>query len=146
MAFDEEWNYEAAIGMLLYILLKSRPDIQFAVHQAARFTHAPHKSHGKAVKQNIHDLAGTADKGTTFIPDLTDGLDCYVKADFAGLHGYKDDQDPVLVKSRTGFALTMFGCLIIWSSKLQSKISLSSTAAEYVAFSMAMRELRMKPS
>jgi hypothetical protein len=139
--FDEDWNYAAAIGMLLYISSNTRPDIQFAVHQAARFSHSPRKSHGKAVKRIIRYLAGTADKGTTFIPDLNDGLDCYVDADFAGLYGYEDDQDPVSVKSRTGFTLTLFGCPIIWSSKLQSEITLSSTAAEYVAFSMAMREL-----
>ena len=62
-------------------------------------------------------------------------------ADFAGLYGYEDDQDPVSVKSRTGFTLTLFGCPIIWSSKLQSEITLSSTAVKYVVFSMAMREL-----
>ena len=62
-------------------------------------------------------------------------------ADFAGLYGYEDDADPVSVKSHTGFTLTLFGCPIIWSSKLQAEITLSSTAAEYVAFSMAMREL-----
>ena len=39
------------------------------------------------------------------------------------------------------FTLTLFGCPIIWSSKLQTEITLSSTATEYVAFSMAMQEL-----
>jgi len=68
-------------------------------------------------------------------------LDCWCDADFAGLWGYEDDQDPVSVKSRTGFSLTLFNCPIVWSSKLQTDITLSSTAAEYVAFSMAMREL-----
>jgi hypothetical protein len=139
--FNEKWNYAAAIGMLLYLSSNTRPDIQFAVHQAARFTHAPRKSHGQAVKRIVRYLVGTADKGTKFIPDLTQGLDCYVDADFAGLYGYEDDQDPVSVKSRTGFTLTLFGCPVIWSSKLQGEITLSSTAAEYVAFSMAMREL-----
>ena len=57
------------------------------------------------------------------------------------MYGHEDDQDPMSVKSRTGFTLTLFGCPIIWSSKLQTEICLSSTAAEYVAFSMAMREL-----
>jgi hypothetical protein len=86
-------------------------------------------------------LIGTKTKGIEFEPDLKAGLDCYMDADFAGLHGYEDDQDPVSVKSRTGFVLALFGCPIIWSSKLQTEITLSSTAAEYVAFSMAMREL-----
>ena len=45
------------------------------------------------------------------------------------------------MKSRTGFVLTLFGCPIICQSKLQKEVTLSSTAAEYVAFSMAMREL-----
>ena len=93
------------------------------------------------MKRIVRYLAGTSDKGTKFIPDLKQGLDCYVDADFAGLYGYEDEQDPVSVKSRTGFTLTLFGCPIIWSSKLQNEITLSSTAAEYVAFSMAMREL-----
>ena len=55
--------------------------------------------------------------------------------------GPKEEQDPASVKSRTGFTLTLFGCPIIWQSKLQTDITLSSTAAEYVAFSMAMREI-----
>ncbi len=73
--------------------------------------------------------------------NLEEGLDCYVDADFAGLWGHEDDQDPVSVRSRTGFTLTLFGCPILWSSKLQTDQTLSSTAAEYVAFSMAMREV-----
>ena len=127
--------------MLLYISSNTRPDIQFAVHQAARFTHNPKQSHAQAVKRIIRYLAGTSDKGIQFIPNALEGLDCYVDADFAGLYGYEDDADPVSVKSRTGFTLTLFGCPFIWSSKLQAEITLSSTAAEYVAFSMAMREL-----
>ena len=45
------------------------------------------------------------------------------------------------MKSCTGFVLTLFGCSIIWLSKLQTEIMLRSTTAEYVAFLMAMREL-----
>lgn len=139
--FDEEWGYPAAVGMLLYISSNTRPDIQFAVHQVARFSHNPKKSHGQALKRIVRYLIETRDRGLLFQPDLTKGLDCWVDADFCGLYGYEDEQDPVSVRSRTGFSLTLFGCPIIWSSKLQSEITLSSTAAEYVAFSMAMREL-----
>jgi hypothetical protein len=139
--FHETWSYPAAVGMLLYLSSNTRPDIQFAVHQVARFSHAPKQSHAQALKQIIRYLQGTKTRGIRFEPNLKSGLDCYVDADFAGLYGYEDDQDPVSVKSRTGFVLTLFGCPIIWSSKLQTEITLSSTAAEYVAFSMAMREL-----
>jgi hypothetical protein len=127
--------------MLLYLSSNTRPDIQFAVHQVARFSHCPKHSHAQAVKRIVRYLLATSTKGIEFEPDIRAGLVCYVDADFAGLHGYEDDQDPVSVKSRTGFVLTLFGCPIIWSSKLQSEITLSSTAAEYVAFSMAMREV-----
>ena len=139
--FNEEWGYSAAVGMLLYVSSNTRPDIQFAVHQVARFSHSPKRSHGQALKRIVRYLIETRDRGIVFKPDLTQGLDCWVDADFSGLYGYEDEQDPVSVKSRTGFVLTLFGCPIIWSSKLQTDITLSSTAAEYVAFSMAMREL-----
>ena len=139
--FKEEWSYPAAIGMLLYLSSNTRPDLQFAVHQAARFTHNPKHSHAQAVKRIVRYLIQTRERGTIFKPDLSQGLDCYVDADFAGLYGYEDEQDPVSVRSRTGFVLTLFGCPIVWSSKLQTETTLSSTAAEYVAFSMAMREL-----
>jgi hypothetical protein len=43
-------------------------------------------------------LQGTKDKGLIFKPtDLA--LDCFVDADFAGLWGQEDDQDPVCMKS-----------------------------------------------
>ena len=43
--FDEDWEYATVLGMLVYLAQNSRPDISYAVHQCARFTHAPRKSH-----------------------------------------------------------------------------------------------------
>ena len=45
------------------------------------------------------------------------------------------------VKSRTGFCLTLGGCPVIWVSKLQTEVALSTTEAEYIALSQSMREL-----
>jgi hypothetical protein len=39
-------------------------------------------------------------------------LDGYVDADFAGLLNYESDQDPVCVKSRTRYVMTLGGCPI----------------------------------
>ena len=41
--FQEEWEYASVVGMLMF-LVNTRPDIQFAVHQCARFTHSPKHS------------------------------------------------------------------------------------------------------
>ena len=86
-------------------------------------------------------LQGVKDNGLLFQPSNDLQLDCYVDADFAGLWNYESDQDPVCVRSRTGYVMTLGGCPIQWSSKLQTEIALSTTEAEYIALSQAMREL-----
>lgn len=137
----EDWNYASVIGMLMYLASNSRPDIQFSVHQCARFTHSPKQKHANAVKRIVRYLLGTKTEGMTFTPDKDMRLDCYVDADYARLWRHEDDQDPVCVKSRTGYVMTLGGCPLVWSSKLQVEIALSTLEAEYVAISMAMREL-----
>jgi len=37
----ESWSYASVIRMLMYLASNSHPDIQYAVHQCARFTHNP---------------------------------------------------------------------------------------------------------
>ena len=41
--------------------------------------------------------------------------------------------------SRTGYVIQFMGCPIVWVSKLQSEIALSTTEVEYIALSQAMR-------
>ena len=62
-----------------------------------------------------------------FNPTTDITLDCFCDADFAGLWGYEDDQDPVCVRSRTCYVMAMGGCTIHWTSKLQTEIALSTT-------------------
>jgi histone deacetylase 1/2 len=139
--WDAEWEYASAVGMLMYLSSNSRPDIQFAVHQCARFTHCPRKSHEKAVIRICRYLKGTRDRGLCLQPDKEMRLDCYVDADFAGLWNVENEQDPVCVKSRTGYCLTLGNCPLLWVSKLQTEVSLSTTEAEYIALSQSMRDL-----
>jgi hypothetical protein len=137
----EDWSYASVVGMMMYLSSNSRPDIAFAVHQAARFTHCPRKSHETALKRIAKYLKGTRTRGMRIVPTSEMKLDLYVDADFAGLWNTEDSSDPVCVKSRTGFVITLGGVPLIWSSKLQTEIALSTTESEYIAASTAMRVL-----
>ena len=138
---DESWSYRSIVGMLLYLSTNTRPDITFAVSQVARFNHSPKKSHASAVKTIIRHLHRTSDKGTIVTPTGDLSLDCYVDADFAGLHGHDPDYAPSSAKSRTGYIIILSGCSILWKSFLQTKISMSTLEYEYSSLSAAMRTL-----
>ena len=117
--FNAEWEYASVVGMLMF-LVNTRPDIQFAVYQCARFTHSPKMSHLKAVKRIVRYLKGTAvngkDRGLTFDTGIKGQqlqADCYVDADFAGLFNVEHNDDPVSSKSRSGFVIFLGNCPII---------------------------------
>lgn len=139
--FLEEWNYRTVIGMLMFISANTRPDIAFAVHQAARFSHSPRASHAHAVKRILRYLQRTKDKGFRLCPNTTHQVDCYVDADFAGNFAAENPGNPDSVKSRTGYIILYRGSPLLWVSKMQSLIALSTMEAEYVALSQAMRDL-----
>jgi hypothetical protein len=139
--FDEPWSYRTIIGMLMYVAANTRPDIAFAVHQAARFSHAPRNSHATAVKRILRYLKGTKEKGFKLCPNDSHQVDCYVDADFAGNFAVEHPTNPASVKSRTGYIILYRGSPLIWVSKLQTQIALSTMEAEYVALSQSMRDL-----
>ena len=62
-------------------------------------------------------------------------------ADFAGLWGHEDPEDPVSVRSRTGYVICLGGAPIVWGSKLQTETASSTMMAEYIALSASMRVL-----
>lgn len=140
---DCSFNYASVIGMLWYLYGHSRPDLGFAVSQAARFAFAPKRSHELALIQIGQYLLATRERGLILKPMPTDHfeMDVYVDADFMGLYGKELRSDPANVKSRTGYVICLNGCPIIWSSKLQESIALSTMMAEYYALSTSMREV-----
>ena len=139
--FTHDFSYPSAIGMLMYLSSNSRPDIAFAVHQCARFTHSPKASHGEALRRICRYLKGTSTQGLILRPTAELRLDVHVDSDFAGLWKREDDQDPVCVKSRTGFVISLAGCPLMWQSKLQGQVALSTMEAEYIALSTSLRSL-----
>ena len=80
-------SYASVIGMMLYLASNTRPDISFAVHQCARFTHNTKVSHETAVKRICRYLQGIKYNGLVFNPSKKLDVDCYADTDFAGIWG-----------------------------------------------------------
>ena len=138
----ETYSYRSVIGMLTYLARMTRPDIEYAVHQCARFQINPKIPHYNAIKRIGRYLIATQDKGIIFKPDnnLTEVI-CYVDADFAGNYDKEYSDDPCSVKSRSGCIILYANCPLIWYSRLQTEIALSTTEAEYIALSQGTREV-----
>ena len=139
----EEWNYRSVIGMLNYLVNSTQPDLAYSVHQCARFANDPKRSHEQAVKRILRYLlylkrSDTA--GIRFSPELSKSLEVYVDASFAGDWSSAWSEEPTSVLSRTGYLIKYGNCPIIWCSKLQSEIALSTTESEYIALSQSLRD------
>jgi hypothetical protein len=80
------------------------------------------------------------DKGLIMMPDPICSIEVFAAADFCGLCNPETAlYDPVTAKSRTGYIIKYMGCPIIWASKLQTETALSTTEAEYISCSEALR-------
>jgi hypothetical protein len=140
-AHNESWSYRSVVGKLNYLEKSTRPDIAYAVHQCARFSSDPKVEHSLAVKMIGRYLQGTQDKGLICTPN-DESFMCYCDADFCGLWN-KDiaETDASTARSRTGYVIKFAGCPVVWASKLQTEIALSSTESEYVALSQSLRDV-----
>ena len=73
--------------------------------------------------------------------DHTKSFECWVDDDYAGIcYEPGAAKDPMTVNSRSGCVIACAGCPITWSSKLQTLTVLSTTEAEYIALSSALRD------
>ena len=151
------WKYRSVVGKLIYLAACTRPDIAYASHQCARFTESPEAKDYLAVIHLVRYLKGTkhqgieiktrnkiqrSNKGRSSPSPKSNDVECWVDADYVGNYGRKEDlQHPDTARSRTGYLIQYQGSPVLWTSKLQTEIALSTTEAEYVALSEAMRDV-----
>eukprot|EP00957_Ditylum_brightwellii_P159255 12121229-Ditylum_brightwellii.AAC.1 len=98
-------------------------------------------SHERAVQQIPKYLSVTSDHGIVYNPDPSLGIQCYVDADFARSWAKADADNPESVMSQTGFVIMYVGYPVLWQSKMQTEIALSTAEAEYIALSSTMQEV-----
>ena len=82
------------------------------------------------MKRICRYLQVTKDNSLVFNPSKKLVVDCYADADFAGLRGHVDPQDPICARSRTGLVVTFSNCYLLWKSKLHTEIALSTLHSE----------------
>ena len=129
------FNCASIIGMLWYLYGHSRPDLGFAVSQAAQFAFPPRRSHELVLTHIGQYLKGTMNEGMIMKPMKTDSfqMDVYVDSDFLGSYGTEPRTDPDNVKNRTGYVILLNDCPIVWNSVLSQDFALSTMMAEYYA-------------
>ena len=69
----------------MYLTGNSRPELGFAVHQCAHYTHDPKASHENTVKRIGRYLVGTRLNGLILRPDPKLGVEMFVDVEFAGM-------------------------------------------------------------
>ena len=138
--FAEHWSYRSIIGKLNFLEKSTRPDIAYAVHQCARFSANPKASHAAAVRNIVRYLIGTPAQGIVLQPNEHSFV-VWADADFCG-NWNRDTSvsDTMTAKSRSGYAITYASCPVLWASKLQTEVALSTTEAEYVCLSQSLRD------
>lgn len=140
--FSLDFNYRSVVGKLNYLAQTTRADICYATHQIAKYSSDPRVPHGEAILYLVRYLKKTRDMGLKFKPDPAKGFECYCDADFSGnWNQHFAAADPSTSKSRSGWVIFYADCPIIWASKLQSQVALSTTEAEYIAMSMSLRDV-----
>ena len=127
--------------MLLHVSNNTRPDMAFAVSQAARFTSEPKLSHVSAIMSIVQCLKGTINEGLVFTMNGNCDLTCWVDADFAGLFGGEPSSSPQSAKSRHGHVIEFGGVPLVWKSQLTSETCTSTCHAEHIGLSNALKRL-----
>ena len=140
-AFDNSFNYRSVLGMMQYVGNNTHPECAYAINACARYCIDPRQAHGNALKRVGRYLCGVIDEGLIIDPTGPFSLDCHVDADFAGNYHKDDSDDPTSVRSRTGFVITFGSVPVLWKSKIQTEIALSTMESEYIALSTSMRSL-----
>ena len=126
--------YASAVGSIMYAMVCTRPDISHAVSVVSRYMDNPGKAHWQAVKWILRYLRGTTDVGIIYdrSNNTSGSVIGYVDSDFAG--------DLDRRRSLTGYVFTFASGAISWKAALQSKAVLSTTEAEYMAATEAVKE------
>ena len=125
--------YRSKVGSMMYLQTSTRPDIAFAVKELSRYLSNPSQAHMAAADRVLHYLHTTRHVGLKYSADVSSELVSFSDADWAG---QLDNR-----RSTSGRVHMINGAAVMWNSRQQRCVSLSSAEAEYVALSETGRDV-----
>ena len=126
--------YRSLVGSLLYVATGTRPDIAFAVCQLSRHLEQPSEEHWKAAIRVLRYLKTTIDNGICYHGKRGDiEVSAFSDADWAS---NKDNR-----RSTSGVMVMINKSPVIFKSKIQQSVALSTAEAEYIALSLCVQEI-----
>jgi len=128
-------EFQQKIGSLLYLASKTRVDLCFPTGLLARYMSNPSKTHEILLEGLLGYLERTQNLGLLYTPTQNSlkSIIGYSDADWGG--------DKATRRSTTGYLFKIANSTIIWNSKLQKTVALSSCEAEYMAIKEALKEM-----
>ncbi|GKB81391.1 retrotransposon protein, putative, ty1-copia subclass, partial [Tanacetum coccineum] len=126
--------YVNVVGSLMYLMVCTGPDIAYTVSIVSRYLANPGKNHWESVKWILKYLKGTSNVGLVYgrYQGKHVDVDGFVDVDYA--------KDPDKGRSITRYVFMVHGCVVSWKGTLQHVIALSTTEAEYMALTKAVKE------
>ncbi|XP_070026049.1 uncharacterized mitochondrial protein AtMg00810-like [Nicotiana sylvestris] len=124
--------YRSLIGKLNF-LTHTRPDICFVVQHLSQFLQSPCLPHMQAALHVLRYLKGTSDCGIFFNNSSDLSLTICCDSDWVACINTK--------RSMSGYCVFLGGSLVVWKSKKQPVVSVSSSKAEYRAMRKVVAEL-----
>ncbi|XP_073278706.1 secreted RxLR effector protein 161-like [Primulina huaijiensis] len=127
--------YANEVGSIMYGMVCSQPYLEHSISQISRFMADPGENHWEALKWTLSYLKGTSKLGLMFQgqkENSSQPLEGYVDTDFSGNLDTR--------KSITGYIFTLYGTAISWKASFQSVVALSTTEAEFIAVTEAVKE------
>ncbi|KAF0710390.1 hypothetical protein AaE_012551 [Aphanomyces astaci] len=101
----------------MYLAMGFRPDLAYALQQLSQLLHNPGLAHWRAAKRALHYLRGTSNLGLML-----------------------GDQDYVSKPFLSAYVDANYAILILWLSKKQGIVTLSTTEAEFVDLALCIQE------
>src|SRR5258708_2409199 len=130
----DQCMYQSMLGSLMYVAIRTQPDIMFTIHYLSQHSIAPGEKHLNTMKCVYCYLNGTLDLGLLFYGNK---FNC----DLVGFSNLDWAGDPNTWRSVSGYAFLFCRAVIAWSVKKQLTIALFSTKGNYMAMTHSGKEI-----